>query len=107
MKKLILIAGLSTAFAGVAHAQSSVTLYGVLDAGIVYATDAAVAKGVKIAGVFPADSHPPITYPFALVKGADTPQAKAFLAYLSGPAARAVFEHFGFEVEGQDKLAHS
>src|SRR5579863_7049877 len=40
MKKLILIAGLSSAFAGAAHAQSSVTLYGVLDAGIVYANNA-------------------------------------------------------------------
>ncbi|MGV2289818.1 porin [Trinickia sp. YCB016] len=40
MKKLILIAGLSSVFAGAAHAQSSVTLYGVLDAGIVYANNA-------------------------------------------------------------------
>ena len=37
--------------------------------GIVYATDAAASSKVKVAGVFPADSHPPIVYPAALVKG--------------------------------------
>ena len=37
-------------------------------AGIVYATDAAVSKGVMVAGVFPESSHDPITYPFAVVK---------------------------------------
>ena len=33
--------------------------------GIVYETDAHVEPGVKIIGVFPASSHPPITYPVA------------------------------------------
>ena len=34
--------------------------------GIVYETDARVEPNVKIVGVFPADSHPPIVYPVAL-----------------------------------------
>ena len=34
--------------------------------GIVYETDAAVEPGVKVVGRFPANSHPPITYPVAL-----------------------------------------
>ena len=34
--------------------------------GIVYETDAKVEHGVKIVGVFPEDSHPPIIYPVAL-----------------------------------------
>ena len=68
-------------------------------AGIVYATDAAVSSGVAIAGVFPEESHPPITYPFALVEGADTPQARAFLAFLTGPQARDAFRRRGFGVE--------
>ena len=37
-------------------------------AGIVYATDAAVSKAVMVAGTFPANSHDPISYPFAVTK---------------------------------------
>ncbi len=67
-------------------------------AGIVYSTDAAVSKAVKIAGVFPADTHDPIVYPFAVVKAGDTKEARDFLAYLAGPTGRGVFERFGFRV---------
>ncbi|QTL06115.1 molybdate ABC transporter substrate-binding protein [Aquabacter sp. L1I39] len=67
-------------------------------AGIVYATDAAIAKNVKVAGTFPASSHPEIVYPFALVKGQDTPAAKAFFAFLKGPEAKAIFVKYGFTV---------
>ena len=68
-------------------------------AGIVYATDAATTQGVMIAGRFPAGSHDPVTYPFAMVKGGDTPQARAFFDFLFGPQARKVFEQRGFQVE--------
>ena len=37
--------------------------------GIVYATDAAVALKVRIAGIFPVGSHTDITYPFAVLAG--------------------------------------
>ncbi len=67
--------------------------------GIVYATDAAISKKVKVVGVFPADSHPPIVYPAALVAGQETPAAKNFLAFLKTPQARAVFEKYGFSVK--------
>ena len=67
-------------------------------AGIVYATDAAVAKGVVIAGAFPDDSHDPISYPFAVTKAGDTAEARAFMAFLVGPEARAVFVQRGFKV---------
>ena len=50
---------------------------------------------MKIAGVFPESSHPPILYPAALVKDAK-PEARGFLAYLASPIARAVFEKDGF-----------
>lgn len=36
MKKTLLVAALATGFAGVAHAESSVTLYGLVDAGLGY-----------------------------------------------------------------------
>jgi molybdate transport system substrate-binding protein len=68
-------------------------------AGIVYATDAAISKGVTIAGIFPAGSHDPISYPFAVTKAGDTAEARAFLAFLSGPRAHAVFVARGFKAE--------
>jgi molybdate transport system substrate-binding protein len=68
-------------------------------AGIVYATDAAVSKAVMVAGTFPADSHDPVAYPFAVVKGGDTPEARALMAFLAGPQARAIFLQRGFKVE--------
>jgi molybdate transport system substrate-binding protein len=68
-------------------------------AGIVYATDAAASKGVMIAGVFPANSHDPVVYPFAVVKAGDTPDARALMTFLAGPQARAVFLQRGFKVE--------
>jgi len=67
-------------------------------AGIVYATDAAASPAVAVAGVFPAGSHEPVTYPFAIVRDGDTPEAQALLAFLSGPQARDVFAKRGFGV---------
>ncbi|HEX2942441.1 MAG TPA: molybdate ABC transporter substrate-binding protein [Rhodopila sp.] len=68
-------------------------------AGIVYGTDAAISKAVTVAGIFPADSHDPVTYPFAVTKSGDSPEARAFLTFLSGPAARTVWIRNGFKVE--------
>jgi molybdate transport system substrate-binding protein len=68
-------------------------------AGIVYATDAAVSKAVMIAGTFPPDSHDPISYPFAVTRSGDTPEARALMAFLAGPQARAIFVQRGFKVE--------
>ena len=71
---------------------------GSVDAGVVYSTDIATAKGdVKIAADAPVGSHSPVVYPAAVLKGAkDAQAAKAFLAYLSAPEAVAVFEKIGF-----------
>ncbi len=63
--------------------------------GIVYATDASISHKVRVVARFPADSHAPIVYPFALVNGA-RPDAAAFLRFLSSPAAAPVFQHYGF-----------
>jgi molybdate transport system substrate-binding protein len=65
-------------------------------AGIVFATDVAASRRIRLVGLFPADSHPPILYEAALVTGA-RPEARAFLDYLRGPGSRAVFKRFGFE----------
>lgn len=66
--------------------------------GIVYRTDALADKGVKIAGVFPAESHPAIVYPAAVLAASRSASAKAFLAYLSTPDARKVWERYGFSM---------
>ena len=65
-------------------------------AGVVYATDAAASTQVAVAGTFPEDSHSPITYPFAVVKAGDTPEARALIAFLAGPEARRIFAVRGF-----------
>ncbi len=65
--------------------------------GVVYQTDATAEPAVMIAGVFPEDSHPPIVYPAALVKGGK-PEGKAFLDFLGGADARRIFGKHGFAV---------
>ncbi len=64
--------------------------------GIVYATDAKVEPKVKVVGVFPAGSHPPIIYPVAQVAGGRSAHGKAYLDFLQTPAAKAIFERYGF-----------
>lgn len=66
--------------------------------GVVYATDAAVTKKVKVVAIFPESSHSAIVYPVALVKGGETPAAKRFLEFLTSGDARAVFEKYGFTI---------
>jgi len=65
--------------------------------GIVYETDARMDKRVRLVGLFPTDSHLPITYPVALTAGAG-PDAARFLDFIRGETARATFESFGFSV---------
>jgi molybdate transport system substrate-binding protein len=66
-------------------------------AGIVYATDAAVAgSAVQVMGVFPPDSHTPITYPAALLAEKSDGPGTAFLAFLASDVARKAFADAGF-----------
>ena len=72
---------------------------GSVDCGVVYATDAAASTAVTIVAKAPEGSHKPAVYPAAVLKGsANADAAKAFLDYLSGPEATAVFEKIGFQV---------
>ncbi|CAM5179464.1 hypothetical protein OURE66S_04105 [Oligella ureolytica] len=48
MKKTLLAAALVTGFAGVAHAESSVTLYGIVDAGYGYQESSPNSKAVPL-----------------------------------------------------------
>ncbi len=64
--------------------------------GIVYRTDAVAEPRVRIVGIFPEDSHPPIVYPAAVLTTSKAARAEDFLRYLAGPEAKAVFERNGF-----------
>jgi molybdate transport system substrate-binding protein len=64
--------------------------------GIVYSTDAKVEPGVKIVGIFPADSHPPIIYPVAATTTAK-PETADYLAFLRSSASKTILEKYGFK----------
>jgi molybdate transport system substrate-binding protein len=67
--------------------------------GIVYGTDAASSGKVAVAGTFPADTHPPIVYPIAIVAKRDRPEVRRFLAHLKGAEAATLFRAAGFTVK--------
>jgi molybdate transport system substrate-binding protein len=70
---------------------------GNVDAGVVYKTDAAISKRVKIAYEVPRADGPDIRYPMALVKGSPQPEAgKMFLDYLASEEAGQIFMRYGF-----------
>lgn len=66
--------------------------------GIVYASDAVADDGVTVVGTFPAESHPPIVYPAALLTGAADAADRAFFEALSSDAADASFAAQGFVI---------
>jgi molybdate transport system substrate-binding protein len=67
------------------------------DAGLVYQTDANTSTKVRVVAVAPADSHDPILYPAAVLRDAkDKAAARAFVEFLQGSDARAVFQKYGF-----------
>jgi molybdate transport system substrate-binding protein len=64
--------------------------------GVVYRTDARASGKVRIAGMFPAASHPPIRYPVARLKRSTHAEAEGFRLFLLSPDARAIFARHGF-----------
>ncbi len=72
---------------------------GDIEAAIVYKTDAAISKKVKVALEILAADGPKITYPMAELKGApDHKAARRFMQFLQSPKAGHVFTEFGFVV---------
>ena len=67
--------------------------------GIVYSTDARISKKVRIVDAFPETSHPPITYPVAIVAKKECPATKRFILFLQSPEAKVVFLKYGFTVK--------
>jgi len=67
--------------------------------GIVYETDAKASRGVRTVAAFPAESHPAITYPFAIARRAENnPAARAFLAFVTAAEAAPTWQRFGFSL---------
>ena len=72
---------------------------GNVEAGMVYKTDAAISKKVKVAAEIPAQDTPAISYPMAVMKESkDVASATQFLKHLDSDEAARVFEKFGFIV---------
>jgi molybdate transport system substrate-binding protein len=98
LEKLGVWASVSSKVAPAEDVRSALLLVsrGETPLGIVYATDAAADKGVRIVAAFPEDSHPPIVYPAAVLASSENPAAAAFLDYLKSDKARPFFERQGF-----------
>jgi molybdate transport system substrate-binding protein len=73
---------------------------GEVDAGVVYSTDAMVkAKDIRIVAIAPEDSHKPVIYPAAVVKGTSKEiPAKAFVSLLISEEGKKVLEKYGFKL---------
>jgi molybdate transport system substrate-binding protein len=70
---------------------------GNVDAGIVYKTDAALSKHVRVAYDVPAADGPRISYPVAVLKESRRiAAAKQFVEFLDSEAALALFRRYGF-----------
>lgn len=64
--------------------------------GIVYATDARASGRVRVIGMFPANTHPAITYPVAVLRSSAHRDAEAFRRFLISRAGIAIFAGRGF-----------
>jgi molybdate transport system substrate-binding protein len=72
---------------------------GSAEAGIVYATDAAISEKIKVAVELPEQLTGPIRYPMVLLKhGEGNMAAESFYRYLSSAEAARVFRKHGFTV---------
>lgn len=69
---------------------------GAVPLGIVYATDASASRGVRVVGVFPAASHPPIRYPIARLARSRNVDGERFRRFLLGRSGRAILTKYGF-----------
>jgi molybdate transport system substrate-binding protein len=84
---------------GDVRAALTFVAHGEAEAGLVYATDAAVSSKVKVALQVPADLHAPIRYPLVLIRRDPIrPEARRLFEYLGSEKASAVFRRAGFEV---------
>ena len=82
------------------NVQSALTLVaqGAAPLGIVYETDAKASAQVQNLDQLPRESHPPIIYPAAATTTGQQQASLAFLSFLQGEIAQAIFVGQGFDV---------
>jgi len=81
------------------RAALAVVESGDVDAGIVYRTDAAISKAVRVAYEVPLAEGPEISYPVAVLKNSDHPnEARRFLEFLASDRGLSIFKKHGFLV---------
>lgn len=66
--------------------------------GIVYRTDAAAERKVRVVGTFAANLHPPIVYPAAILAASKSTAAEPLMRFLRSNDARTLWQKFGFAV---------
>jgi molybdate transport system substrate-binding protein len=100
LEKLGVWEGIASKIAATDNVRAALALVsrGECDVGIVYATDAKADPSVRVAGVFPPESHDPIVYPVAVTKASTHPNSGDFIKYLQTGEAQQVFRDAGFIV---------
>ena len=68
------------------------------DAGVVYATDAATSKKVRVAFRVAREQGPPIVYTLAPLRESHKPGARALVRFLASRDATSTYERYGFLV---------
>ncbi len=79
---------------------------GAVDAGVVYATDAATSTGVQVVAEAPAGSHGPVIYPVARARfPPSSTGGPRSIAFLFTQEAREILARYGFSpVEGHESF---
>jgi len=76
---------------------------GEVDAGVVYATDAALTDRVRVVASFDVHTHDPIVYVLVRLRGGGESEAAIRLeSVIDGPAATDAWERYGFMVIPRD-----
>ena len=65
--------------------------------GIVYGSDVLADPKTEIAATFAEDTHAPVAYPAAVVRASTNDNAAAFVQFLQGDEAAAIFKKDGFK----------
>jgi molybdate transport system substrate-binding protein len=88
--KVAVVGGSRGVLTSVAHGQASL--------GILWQTDTAGEKDVKVVAALPESSHPPIVYPLAVLANSNNDMTPSYVQYLLSPRAAPVFRKRGFAV---------
>lgn len=70
-----------------------------VDCGIVYATDAKIAKNINIIAEAPEGTNKKVIYPISIIKSSQNKEeAKKFIEYISTEKSKEIFQNYGFTV---------